>query len=82
MARVKVVMPVFDLSCGGGGSRLVEHVVRKLPGVADVYVNPATEMAYVDYDPSRLTSEQIAEAIGSAGYKTSLPARVLREVDA
>ncbi len=81
MARMKVVMPVFDLSCGGGGSRLVEHVIRKLPGIADVYVNPATEMAYVDYDPSDLTPEQIAEAIASAGYKTSLPARLLRETD-
>ncbi len=81
MARIKVVLPVFDLSCGGGGSRLVEHVIRKLPGVVDVYVNPATEMAYVEYDPSGLTPERIGEAIAEAGYKTSLPARVLREID-
>lgn len=59
----------------------MEHVIRKLPGVVDVYVNPATEMAYVEYDPSRLTPEQIGDAIAGAGYKTSLPARVLREMD-
>lgn len=81
MTRIKVVLPVFDLSCGGGGSRLVEHVIRKLPGVVDVYVNPATEMAYVEYDPSGLTPERIGEAITEAGYKTSLPARVLREME-
>lgn len=82
VARVKVALPVFGLSCGGGGSLLIERVIKELSGVVDAYVNPATERAYVEYDPKAVRPEQIAEAIRKAGYKTSLPPRVLREGDA
>ena len=77
-----MALPVFGLSCGGGGSLLIERVIKELPGVVDAYVNPATEKAYVEYDPEAVQPEQIAEAIRKVGYKTSLPARVLREADA
>lgn len=73
----RMMLPVFGLSCGGGGSRLAERVVSKVPGVLDIYVNPATETAYVDFNPATATPEQIADAIRRAGYETSLPARGL-----
>lgn len=45
-------------------------------------MNPATERAYVEYDPETVGPEQIAEAICKLGYRRSLPARVQREGDA
>lgn len=75
----KVALPVLDLACGGGGSRFLQRVLSKLPGVLEAYVNPATETAYVDYFPAKLSEEHIAEAIREAGYQTVLPAKVLRE---
>jgi len=57
----------------------IERLLGNLPGVNDVYVNPATETAYVEYEPSEVSEEALAEAIHSAGYKTPGPAKLLRE---
>lgn len=80
MSSRKAAFPILGLACGAGGALLVEKVIKGLPGVLSVYVNPATEKAYVEYEPETLTQERIAETIKKAGYKTSLPARLLREV--
>ena len=81
MSPRRVTLMIDGLALGGGGALIVERALARLPGVLRVTVNPATEMAYVEYDPSGLTPERIGEAIAEAGYKTSLPARVLREID-
>lgn len=44
----KLTVPIHGLACGGGGSLQLEKQIEKLPGVAKVYVNPATREAYVD----------------------------------
>ncbi len=75
----KVALPILGLSCGAGGSLLIEHVIKELPGVLEAYVNPATDTTYVEYDPVALRPAQVATAIRKTGYRTSLPARVLRE---
>jgi Cu+-exporting ATPase len=79
MSNRKVALPIIDLSCGSGGAMLIERLLTNLPGVVDVYVNPATETAYVEYEPAEVSEEQFGQAIRSAGYKSVLPARVLRE---
>lgn len=74
MGIVRLTMAIYRLSCGGGGALTVERVLAKLPGVSRVYVNPATEMAYVEYDPARLSWEQLAAAVERAGFRAGEPA--------
>ena len=49
----------------------IERALRRVPGVLDAYVNPVTELAYVDYDP----------AVSAQG-QSSAQARSRRETDA
>ena len=71
----RLVIPVLGLDCGGGGSRTVEKVVRRVPGVAAVYVNPATETAYIDYEAARCDPDEVHAAVEAAGYRAVRPPR-------
>lgn len=71
MKSEHVTLPVYDLTCGGAGSVIVERSLARVPGVMHAYVNPATEMAYVTYDPALATADQLAAAITAAGYGPS-----------
>lgn len=72
MQRSRIALPLIGLACGGGGSLNIEKILRRLPGVYWVYVNPATEMAYVEYWGEEINLEEICEAIESAGFHTVL----------
>lgn len=63
------VLPLADLGCGGGGALAIEHELSRVPGVARVYVNPLTEMAYVEYDSTRCGPAELTAAIQRAGYR-------------
>lgn len=67
--RARVTVPVFGLGCGGGGALALERALGNIRGVVYVYVNPATEMVYAEYDPSLTGPQQIVEAINRAGLK-------------
>ncbi len=69
----RVTLPIYGLTCWGGGSLVVERVILRVEGVRNAYVNPATEMAYVEYDPLRCTSEQLTAAIEQAGFHAGAP---------
>lgn len=71
-SRVRVTLPIIGFACGGG-ALTVERVLERQPGVLRAYVNPATEMAYVEYDGSQIDVAALGELIESAGYKTVLP---------
>ncbi len=65
-----VDVAVLDLTCGGGGALSVERTLARLAGVQRVYVNPLTEMAYVDYDPGVTTVAELIAAVEHCGYRT------------
>ena len=73
MSSARLTMAIYGLSCGGGGALAVERALAKLPGVVRVYVNPATEMAYVEYDPARLRWEQLVAAVEAVGFRAGEP---------
>lgn len=73
MRTQRIMLPIYDLSCGGGGALIVERALAKVPGVARVYVNPATEMAYVEYDPTRVDTQLLIAAVKHAGFGTGQP---------
>jgi len=73
MKKQHVTLSIEDLSCGGGGSLQTERALARLPGVVYAYVNPGTEMAYVQYDPERVDHEQLVKAVERAGFRVGLP---------
>ena len=65
--KKEVTIPVGGMTCAACVGA-VERSVRKLPGVASVSVNLATEKALVAYDPASLRISEIKAAITKAGY--------------
>jgi cation transport ATPase len=51
MGAQRLTIPISGLRCAGSECYTLERALRRVPGVVDVYVNPVTEMAYIDYDP-------------------------------
>ncbi len=71
----RVTMAIYGLTCWGGGSLAVEQVIMQVEGVRTAYVNPVTEMAYVEYDPLRCTPEQLTAAVEQSGFRAETPTR-------
>ncbi|HEX7949568.1 MAG TPA: heavy metal-associated domain-containing protein [Candidatus Limnocylindrales bacterium] len=69
----QVRIPVLDLGCGGAGASTIERELAATEGVLRVYVNPATETAYVDYDPGETDSWTLGRAVEKAGYRAGQP---------
>lgn len=68
MTTQRMTVPIYNLSCAGGGALVIERTLARTPGVARVYVNPATEMAYVEFDPEALTPTAVTAAVAAAGF--------------
>jgi copper chaperone CopZ len=66
-------IPVYGLGCGGAGATTIERELAATDGVLRVYVNPASETAYVDYDPAETDAWVLARAIERAGYQAGRP---------
>lgn len=60
--------PVQGLDHSRPAAAGLESVLRRLAGVASVYVSPLTALAYVDYFPAQIAEDQIVEAIKTNGY--------------
>jgi copper chaperone CopZ len=72
MKTQRFTLPIYDLSCGGG-SLAIERALACTPGVVYVYVNPATEMAYVEYDPAQATPDRLVTVVEHAGFRVGVP---------
>ena len=64
---------VYDLGCGGAGAQTVERELAASAGVVRAYVNPATETAYVDYEPGETDPWTLVRAVERAGYRAGRP---------
>lgn len=73
MTTRRLRFPIYGLGCGGGGADYLERRLADAPGVVEVYVNPATEAAYVEYDPTRTDVRQLVWVIDQAGYRSGPP---------
>ncbi len=60
---------IIGLGCGGSGALTIERELVAKFGVLRAYVNPATETAYVAYDPAETSPASLAQAIEKAGYR-------------
>ncbi|MBF6606317.1 MAG: heavy-metal-associated domain-containing protein [Chloroflexi bacterium] len=66
-------IPIHGLGCGGAGVTTIGRALAATDGVVRVYVNPATEMAYIDYDPAETDAWSLVRAVEKAGYRTAGP---------
>jgi len=64
---------IDGMSCASCVAR-IEQGLQSLHGVTQASVNLATEQAVVDYQPSTVTPDAIADAIRALGYTPHLPA--------
>lgn len=62
------LLSLYNLGCSSGDALTVERILGQQPGVIEVYANPATEVAYIAYDPALTTEDQLAAAITHAGF--------------
>lgn len=53
----------------------VRTALTKLAGVKGARVDVDRKSATVDYDPTRVTPQQMIDAVNRLGYPTSLPAK-------
>ncbi len=55
------------MSCAGCANN-IETAIKDVPGVAECNVNFGTEQATVQYNPNKISIEQIESAVDEAGY--------------
>jgi cation transport ATPase len=65
----RVTVPIHGLTRGGGGAPALERSLGNVSGVKRAYVNPLTEMAYVEYDPTVARTTQLAAAVERVGLR-------------
>lgn len=65
----RVTLVINGLDRGGGGSLTAERALARVTGVVWAYVNPATEMAYVEYDPVMVLLAHLIAAVERTGLR-------------
>jgi copper chaperone CopZ len=61
-------LPLFNLGCSSGSALTVERILAQQPGVVEVYANPATEAAYIVYDPALTNEAHLTMVVQRAGF--------------
>jgi cation transport ATPase len=69
----RVTLPIHGLAYGGGGALTAERALARVPGVQRAYVNPLTEMAYVEYDPAITQPAQLTAVVEGVGLRVGEP---------
>jgi len=72
--KINVVnLPVIGMTCANCAATIERTLTKRVSGVISTSVNLAAETATVEYDPSIVTLETLAEAVDRAGYTLVLP---------
>jgi Cu+-exporting ATPase len=69
-----VELPVVGMTCTRCSAAVERQLNQRTPGVQQASVSFATETASIDYDPTRTSLADIAQAVKDAGYELVLPA--------
>lgn len=77
VAGQRQIIEVRGMVCAACGL-LIEHRLRRLPGMAEAHVDFGGRRAYVAFDPDHLSRERIEAEIRAVGYRTEGGAEVER----
>jgi copper chaperone CopZ len=66
-AKAMSIFSLFNLGCSSC-SAIIEHKLVKLDGIENVTVNPVTDTVLVEYDPRRVTAEEVRTFLRKLGY--------------
>lgn len=64
----KLTCKIGGMMCAACAAN-VERALNKTEGVAQAQVNIATERATIEFDPAKVTKDQLAQAVKAAGYE-------------
>jgi hypothetical protein len=78
MPTLRTALPLAPLGCAGAERLTVERVLSEGVGVLEVFVNPVTEMAYVEYDPSQTDPDTLFGLLRRAGFAPADRAAISR----
>ncbi|MGE5424174.1 MAG: heavy metal translocating P-type ATPase [Syntrophothermus sp.] len=79
MSIVKEIYPVQGMSCAScAGS--IQSSLSATPGVKEAGVNLAAENVVVEYDPDKISIQDIEKAVSNLGYKLVTDKNVTREM--
>ena len=73
MKTRRVTLPIDDLGYGGEGMLIIKRALAVTPGVVRVYVNTATEMVYIEFDPVLSDPDSLVKVVEHAGFHAGLP---------
>lgn len=68
----KITLDIKGMTCASCVNR-VEKVLKKNDGVLSASVNLATEKASIEFDPDKINSAKLMEAVKKAGYEAFMP---------
>ena len=66
--RERAAYQVLDLSCVSC-ARDVKKLLEKRSGVDEIKVNEMLNIFYIDYEPSKISEEELEKTIHGSGYK-------------
>jgi copper chaperone CopZ len=66
-----VTLKIEKMACGSCAKRIA-NILEDIEGVKSAEVSFDSRGAVVDYDPSKVTAQQLADAVNEAGFKASV----------
>ena len=66
--RKRATYQVLDMNCASC-ARDVKKLLEKRSGVDDIKVNEMLNIFYIDFEPSKISEEELEKTINKSGYK-------------
>jgi Cu+-exporting ATPase len=68
--RRRATYQVFDVSCVSC-ARELKKLLEQREGVDDIKVNEVLNIFYIDYEPSKISEEELERTMDMSGYKVA-----------
>ncbi len=63
----RIVFAIRGLTCASCAID-VGRALRKVPGIAEININYMVNKGYVEFDPARITWDEVSRALTDRGY--------------